>query len=81
MIEIIDLDQASCLIKSIPFKEIISNTHYDKYYRILWNDEIVKKYKLKESPTMLCFENGKLLKKIEGYFEDSQKVEFLNKLK
>ncbi len=81
LIEVIDLDQASCLIKSIPFQEIISNTHYDRYYRVLWNNEIAKKYKLKESPAMLCFENGKLLKKVEGYFEDSQKVEFFNKLK
>ena len=81
LIEVIDLDQARCLIKSIPFKEIISNTHYDKYYRILWNNETVKKYNLKESPTMLCFENGKFIKNVEGYFEDSQKTEFFNKLK
>lgn len=81
LVEIIDLDQASCLIKSIPFKEIISNTHYDKYYRVHWNEKIAKKYKLNESPTMLCFENGELTKKIEGYFEDSQKVDFFTKLR
>lgn len=81
LIEVIDLDQASCLIKSIPYQEIISNTNYDNYYRVLWNNEIAKKYNLKVSPTMLCFENRYLLKKVEGYFEDSQKVDFFKKLK
>ena len=71
LIEVIDLDQASCLIKSIPYQEIISNTNYDNYYRVLWNNEIAKKYNLKVS----------LLKKVEGYFEDSQKVDFFKKLK
>ncbi len=81
LIEVIDLNQASCLIKSIPFQEIMSNTKYDRYYRILWNDEIASKYGLTKSPTMLCFVNGKLIKKVEGYFEDNQKADFFNKLK
>ena len=80
-IEVFNNDEAACLLKSIPIKEITDNINEEvSYYKVETNDEILKKYNIDEVPALLIFKNGALLGKIEGYFEISDKNEFENKV-
>lgn len=81
MVEVIDLNEAKCLIKSIPFKEICKATGYNNYYRTEWTDDLAKKYKLTATPSLLLFNNGKLTGIVSGYYEDTNKDKLFAKIK
>lgn len=80
LIELFNDDSIMCLLKSIPYQEIVANTYYKKYYKCFADELILKQFKIKELPTLLCFQNGKLIKTIQGYFDDSQKQDLLDLL-
>jgi hypothetical protein len=77
-------DSIQCLIQSIPIKELFDRINI-KYRRQIVensdNNELVKKYKIKEFPSLLFFKDGKLIGKIEGYYEYSQKDELITQIK
>lgn len=79
--ELFNNDSIKCLKKSIPIKEIISgeNIIYRKV-EIMKDDELIKKYKIKNLPALLFFKNGKLIGKIEGYFEVKNKDKLKKKI-
>ena len=83
MIEIFKEEYIECLIKSIPIKEIIELTENEIVYRKMEvkNEDFIKKYDIKEFPSLLLFKDNKLLGKIEGYYDESLKEELINKIK
>jgi NAD-dependent dihydropyrimidine dehydrogenase PreA subunit len=79
MIEFFNADSIRCLLYSIPIKELFSGQiRYNKIE--LKTDKLLKKYKIKKLPALLFFNNGKLVGKIEGYYERSQIKEIKNKI-
>jgi NAD-dependent dihydropyrimidine dehydrogenase PreA subunit len=80
MAELFENDSAMCLLKSIPIKELLSG-YAIKYRKVEMGKELTKKLKIKKLPALLFFEKGKLLGKIEGYYDNKQKSELQRKIK
>jgi len=81
LIECYNDDSIQCLLKSIQIKEITKDLQNDTlFYKVEANNEIINKYSLKELPSLLLFKEGKLLGKIEGYYEEKDKEELFSKL-
>ena len=82
LIELFNDDSIECLIKSIPVKEIMIKTVQDAVYRKveLETDELLKKYKVNQLPSLLIIRNNKLLGKVEGYYSTEQQEEFISKI-
>lgn len=51
------------------------------FYKIESKEDIEEKYEVKELPTLLVFNKGKLSGKIEGYYTDESKNEIIDKIK
>ena len=82
LIELYDNDTLSCLLKSIPIKEITDQLIGDiKYYNFEPSPAFQKQYAIKELPTLLIYKNKKLLGKVEGYFTIEQQTEFIAQIK
>lgn len=81
LIECYDDDSIQCLIKSIPIKELTKDLPEDTlFYKVQVNEEISKKYDLQELPSLLIFQKGKLLGKIEGYYTSDDKEKLLEEI-
>lgn len=75
-------DNINCLLKSIPIKELTKDLPESTlFYKASFNNVLSNNYGLEEYPSLLIFKNGKLVGKIEGYFEESKKNELLNQIK
>lgn len=82
LIEIFDEDSIMCLLKSIPYQEILQNSTFKKYYRCLVTEEDkISKYKVKELPSLLLCRNGKVAKVLGGYYEEKDKEKLFKLLK
>ena len=82
LIEILNENNIMCLLKSIPYNDIIADSEYKKYYRCLIDDnEDVHKYNIVEFPSLLVCKNGKIEKIINGYFEQSDQEKFFDLIK
>jgi NAD-dependent dihydropyrimidine dehydrogenase PreA subunit len=69
-----------CLIKSIPIKELFPNSDV-KYRKVkIENDSILKEYEITTLPALLFFRDGKLIGKIEEYYEVGQTEVLKNKI-
>ena len=79
MAELFEDDSVRCLLKSISIKDLLADDPI-KYRKVKVEKELVKKYKIKKMPTLLFFEKGKLLGKIEGYYENKQKAKLCKKI-
>lgn len=78
-IEIYDAENVECLLKSIPLKEITENMPKDtRYYKVNYTDSLMKKYDIKELPSLLLFKSKELLGKVEGYYPTDEKEKFLS---
>lgn len=73
-------DDCMCLLKSIPIKDLLEGCHAE-YRKINPGKELMKKYKTKELPALLFFKKGKLLGKVEGYYDKKKKEELMGKIK
>lgn len=51
------------------------------FYKSECNDSVKQKYKLEELLALLVFEEGKLLGKVEGYYDESQKEKIIGQIK
>ena len=81
IIELFNEDEAQCLLKSIPIKEIASDLSSDiLYYKCNTNYEEAEKYDVKELPALLIYKSNKLIGKVEGYYTDDEKDEFKSKI-
>lgn len=81
LIELFNDDSIMCLLKSIPYTEILENTTYTSYLRCNVGEVGTLKYEVTELPSMLVCKNGKVVKVISGYFEDKNKDKFFKLLK
>jgi len=73
VLEVFDDESIMCLLRSIPIKDLFQNKSF-KYSKL--NDSkgtFKKKFNLNKLPALLFFENGKLIGKIEGYYENKDK--------
>ena len=83
-IEAFKEETEECLIKSIPIKEIFNKLNLtDITYNKLEveNDEFLKKYDIKELPSLLIFKDEKVIGKIDGYYKIEEKDNFINNIK
>ncbi|MEM5778084.1 MAG: 4Fe-4S dicluster domain-containing protein [Candidatus Aenigmatarchaeota archaeon] len=79
-VEFFNKDSINCLLYSIPIKELFENVDI-KYRRLEVKDEsLLKKYKVKSLPSLLFFNKGKLIGKIEGYYRIERKNELKEKI-
>ena len=82
MIELYNDDSIQCLLKSIPIKELVKDfSESTLFYKSECNDSVKQKYKLEELPALLVFEKGKLLGKVEGYYDENQKEKLIGQIK
>lgn len=80
IIELFNDDSIMCLLKSIPYHEILGATGIKKYYRCNVQENDIKKYKAKELPCMLIVKDKKLVKTVNGYYEEKDKQKLFKQL-
>lgn len=79
-VELFNRDSIMCLLYSIPIKELFKDIDV-KYRKIeIKNESLLKKYGVKELPTLLFFKAGKLIGKIEGYYGIKKEREIVKKI-
>jgi len=69
-----------CLLHSIPIKELLN---IDVKYRkidLSNDDSLLKEYKINQIPSLLFFNNGKLIGKVEGYYGTEREDELKKKI-
>jgi ferredoxin len=81
VVEFFSNDSIKCLLYSIPLKDLMEGMDV-KYRKLeLKNDALMKKYGVSKLPSLLFFNKGKLVGKIEGYFDIAKKKELREKIK
>lgn len=79
--EIFKEDSIECLLKSIPIKDLFRGIDI-KYRKVnAKNEELLNKYKIEKLPTLIFFKEGKLLGKVEGYYDNKKKEGLIKKIK
>ena len=79
VVEFFSDDSIMCLLKSIPIRDLLGN-YLIEYRKMEMVDNLTKKYEIKELPALLFFESGKLLGKVEGYYDNKRKDKLINKI-
>ena len=73
VVEIFNGNSINCLLRSIPIKDLLKDKQF-KYSKVNdMNGVFEKRFELHDLPALLFFDNGKLIGKIEGYFENKDK--------
>lgn len=81
VVELFKQDLLECLLRSIPLKRLFPRRDM-KYKKLeIKNDSLLRDYNIKKLPALLFFKNGKLIGKIEGYFNVEQFDKISNKIK
>lgn len=81
LIEMYNIDEAECLLKSIPIKDLTSNLPKDTlYYKTEIDEEVMKEYNIENIPVLLVFKNNNLLGKIEGYYTIEEKNKVIDEI-
>jgi NAD-dependent dihydropyrimidine dehydrogenase PreA subunit len=80
ILEVFKKDSIMCLLNSIPIKELFEK--FDIKYRKMEIEDntLLEKYKVKELPALLFFKAGKLIGKIEGYYDIAKEKELMTKI-
>jgi NAD-dependent dihydropyrimidine dehydrogenase PreA subunit len=79
VVELFNKKSIMCLLNSIPVKNLFKDMDI-KYRKIEVEDNyLLDKYKIEKLPSLLFFKDGKLVGKIEGYFDISSIEEIKNK--
>lgn len=84
LVEVFNEDSEECLIKSVPIKEIFNSLDVpDLTYRKVEveTDEFMKKYDIKELPSILVFKSEQLIGKVDGYYTNEEKEILIQKIK
>lgn len=81
VVELFKKELLECLLRSIPIKELFKNKDINYKKVEAKDDSLLKKYKIKQLPSLLFFKKGKLIGKIEGYYDIDQKKELIEKIK
>lgn len=80
LIEIYNPDEAECLLKSIPIKELANDLPKDTLYYKVESSNNIKEYEVNELPSLLVFKSGKLLGHIDGYYTIDEKEKLIDKI-
>lgn len=80
VVEFFNDNSIMCLLKSIPYKEIINNDKITFRKINIADKKLLKKYKITKLPSLLFFKNGKILGKIQGYYGKDKKTELKTKI-
>lgn len=80
VLEVYDDSSIQCLLKSIPMSELLKGMDV-KYRKMKVDSKFMQDYDIKELPALLFFNNGKILGKIEGYYEEDRKEKLLEVIK
>jgi len=84
MLEVFTEDSIECLLYSIPINKLLKNFRKGIEYRkmeIKKNSEFIKEYNVKEYPSLIFFNKGKLVGKVNGYYALSKKRELIKEIK
>jgi Fe-S-cluster-containing hydrogenase component 2 len=81
VLEVFNNESVMCLLRSITMRELLGDYDFNYKKVELKGDSILKKYDIKKLPSLLFFNNGKLIGKIEGYFDYEKKKQMENKIK
>ncbi len=71
MVEVYEPETLMCLLKSIPIRELVSGENIK--YRKIRSTGSLQRY-TKTLPSLLFFSQGKMFGKIEGFYEDKEKM-------
>lgn len=79
-VELFSEESIMCLLYSIPIKMLFED--FDIKYRKMEikDDSLLERYKVKGLPSLLFFRDGKMIGKIEGYFDIKQTEEIIKKI-
>lgn len=80
LIEVYNPDEAECLLKSIPIKELTKNLPSDTLFYKVESDKVLEDYKVEELPSLLVFKDGKLVGHIDGYYTVDNKDKVMSML-
>lgn len=82
VVEFFSRESIKCLLKSIPIKELLAGFPKIKYRKIQVKigDKLLAKYKIRQLPALVFFQDGQMIGKIEGYFDRNQKPELIHKV-
>lgn len=82
VVEFFNNESIKCLLHSIPIKELFPEIKV-KYRKIEFGagDEVTKTYHITKFPCLLFFKDGKLVGRIEGYYDNKQKGILVKKIK
>lgn len=70
-----------CLLKSIPVKEVTKELPSDTlFYKASFEETEENNYDIKEFPALLVYQDGNLKGKIEGYYTNEDKEDFLKQI-
>ncbi len=83
IIELYNEESIMCLLKSIKVKDIADTFNKNTRYRKIEveDESLLKKYDIKELPSLLFFKNGRQIGKIEGYYSEDDKNVLIEKIK
>lgn len=80
-VEFFNESSIQCLLKAIPVKEIIGKVKgCAAYMKVEGDNSICTKFQIENLPTLLVFNNGLLIGKIDGFYETSQQDKMLLEL-
>ncbi|EKE10658.1 MAG: hypothetical protein ACD_15C00217G0006 [uncultured bacterium] len=80
IVEFFDNDSVRCLLRSIPLRELIGKFNC-RFRKVKIEKDLAENYRIKELPALLFFEKGKLIGKIEGYYDNEKKDELAKRIK
>ena len=78
-VEMFTDDSTMCLLKSIPIKELLKD-YVVKYRKIETGKKLANKYGIKKLPALAFFKKGKMIGKVEGYYDKKKKDELMGKI-
>jgi NAD-dependent dihydropyrimidine dehydrogenase PreA subunit len=81
VVEVFSPESIECLLFSIPVRELFEGFNV-KYRKMEIKDKkgVFKKYAISRLPALLFFKSGKLIGKIEGYYDKKQKESLSKKV-
>lgn len=80
VVEFFKNSSIKCLLYSIPIKELLNIDVKYRKVNLSNDDSLLKKYKIDQVPSLLFFNNGKLIGKIEGYYKSGSEDELKKKI-
>ena len=80
VVELFNDDSIECMVNSIPLKDLFKDMDV-KYRKVeIKDNSLLEKYNVKILPSLLFFKNGKLIGKIQGYYDNKSKKEMIEQI-